>query len=55
MDASGIEVTTDHPDDRDLVHAAKNGELDAFETLVKRRRGLVDAGWRVRVQRMKRM
>jgi RNA polymerase sigma-70 factor (ECF subfamily) len=36
MDSSSIENATGHSDDQALVRAAKNGDLAAFETLVKR-------------------
>jgi RNA polymerase sigma-70 factor (ECF subfamily) len=36
MGSSSIETATDHQNDRDLVRAARNGDLTAFETLVKR-------------------
>jgi len=36
MDSSSIENATGQPNDQDLVRAAKNGDLAAFETLVKR-------------------
>jgi RNA polymerase sigma-70 factor (ECF subfamily) len=36
MDSFPIESATGHPSDQDLVLAAKNGDLAAFETLVKR-------------------
>jgi RNA polymerase sigma-70 factor, ECF subfamily len=36
MDSSAFEDASDHPNERDLVHAAKNGDLAAFEVLVKR-------------------
>ena len=36
MDSLAIDAATNHPNDRDLVHAAKSGNLAAFETLVMR-------------------
>ena len=36
MDFVSIENADGHADERDLVRAAKNGDLDAFELLVKR-------------------